>query len=121
MKWSSPKYFGYFPSTTTFTSFMAEMFATAFHSPAFLYAMSPSHTEIENIVVDWSAAVLGLPADFRLKNSGGGMIHISASDNIHLTIHAAKHRKMNELGIELGDERMVRFVGYYGEFSFAGN
>jgi len=31
------------------------MFASTFHSPGFNWHASPSHTELENIVVDWAA------------------------------------------------------------------
>ena len=46
MLWQSPKFFGYFPSNIAVSSVIAEMFATTFHSPAFNYAASPSHTEL---------------------------------------------------------------------------
>lgn len=61
MLWGSHKYFGYFPSTTCFTNIIADAFADTFQSPAFSYSVSPSHTELENIMVDWSAKALGLP------------------------------------------------------------
>jgi hypothetical protein len=44
MLWQSPKYFGYFPSSIAVSDVFAEMFATTFHSPAFNFAVSPSHT-----------------------------------------------------------------------------
>lgn len=70
------------------------MFAQTFNSPAFNYSVSPSHTQLQNIVVDWSAISLGLPEQFLLKNSGGGIIGNSTSENIFNTIHAAKKRKL---------------------------
>ena len=38
-----------------------------------------------------------------------------------LAIHAAKNRKMKELGIQLNNPQILKFVGYYAEFSYAGN
>lgn len=70
------------------------MFATTFHSPAFNYSLSPSHTELENITVDWSALATGLPKKFLIKNEGGSIINTSTSESILVTIHAAKRRKM---------------------------
>ena len=48
-------------------------------TPMFNYSVAPTWTEIENIAVDWSAKALGLPDQFLLKNSGGGIINNSAS------------------------------------------
>jgi aromatic-L-amino-acid decarboxylase len=61
MNWQSPKYFGYYPSSINATSVLAEMFSVAFHSPSFAYSVAPAFTELENIVMDWSAKALGLP------------------------------------------------------------
>jgi hypothetical protein len=44
MQWQSPLFYGYFPSSIAVTNVIAEMFAATFHSPAFNYALSPSHT-----------------------------------------------------------------------------
>jgi aromatic-L-amino-acid decarboxylase len=73
------------------------MFATTFHSPAFNFAVSPSHTELENIQMDWTAKAFGLPEQFLLCNSGGGVINNSATESVFISIHAAKHRRMEEL------------------------
>ncbi len=94
MLWQSPRFFGYFPSTIAVTNVLAEMFATTFHSPAFNYSLSPSHTELENITVDWSTLALGLPSKFLIENSGGCIINTSTTESVLVTIHAAKQRKM---------------------------
>ena len=41
----------------------------------------------------------GIPEKFYLKNSGGGTIATSVSDALFLSVHAAKERKIKELGI----------------------
>ena len=61
--------------------------------------------------------MLGLPEHFLLKNSGGGIINNSASESIFSTVHAAKYAKRKELGMEMNDPRVFKFVGYYGEGS----
>lgn len=38
-----------------------------------------------------------------------------------VVIHAAKKRKMKELNIELNDPDILKFVGYYSDFSYCGN
>jgi aromatic-L-amino-acid decarboxylase len=99
MLWQSSKYFGYFPSSIAVTNVIAEMFATTFHSPAFNFVASPSHTELENVTMDWAAIALGLPDKFLLKNTGGGIINNSTTESVFISIHAAKKKKMNELNI----------------------
>lgn len=99
MKWQSPRFFGYYTSSVNVTSVLADMFAVITHSPGFSYAVSPSYTELENIVVDWSAKAMGLPEKFLLKNSGGGALNNSASESIFNSVHAAKFCKMKNLGI----------------------
>lgn len=64
MKWQSPKFFGYYPSLINITSVLGDMFAVLTHSPGFTYSTSPSQTELENIVMDWSAKAMGLPDKF---------------------------------------------------------
>lgn len=117
MKWQSPKFFGYYPSSVNVTSVLGDMFAVITHTPAFNYATSPSHTELENLVVDWSAKALGLPEKFLIKNSGGGIINNSASESIFNTVHTAKFAKMKELGLRGDNPDILKLVGYYGEGS----
>jgi glutamate/tyrosine decarboxylase-like PLP-dependent enzyme len=95
------------------------MFASAFHSPAFIWHASPAMTELENLVVDWLAQLFHLPECYQLRSTGGGTIAGSISEGLFSTCHAAKRRKMNELGIELGDARTLQFVGYYTQHSFS--
>ena len=52
-----------------------------------------------------------------MKNSGGGIINNSASESIFNSVHVAKFVKRKELGIEIDDPRILKFVGYFGEGS----
>lgn len=99
--WQHPKFFAYFPSTISHPTVLADMFATAFHSPSFTWNASPAHTEIEFVVVDWVAKMLKLPECYQLANQGGGTISASVSDSFHLTVHAAKLRKLQQLNLTL--------------------
>ena len=113
MLWNSPKYFGYFPSTSSFINIIAEAYTNTFYSPGFMFYVAPSQTELENIVVDWSARIMGLPDDFLLKNSGGGIIVNTISEAVWYNVHAAKRKKMSELKISNKDPRILKLVGYY--------
>lgn len=93
LKWQSPKFFGYYPNSINVTSIFGDMFAIITNCPNFNFGVSPAWTELENIVVDWAAQALGLPEDFLLKNSGGGIINNSATESIFNSVHMAKYHK----------------------------
>ena len=68
MLWGSNKFFGYYPANVSFVNIIADVFGNTFHTPGFCFAVSPSHTELENVMVDWTAKALGLPQKFLLRN-----------------------------------------------------
>ena len=112
-QWQHPNFFAYFPSNMNHGTIVGDMISMAFNTPGFTWIASPASTELENIVVDWIVKLLGLPENFLIKNQGGGMIANTMGDAIFLSVHAAKHKKMVELGIDFTDVRMLKFVGYY--------
>lgn len=59
--------------------------------------------------------MMDLPEKFLLKNSGGGIINNSATESMFVSVHAAKFKKMKELGIQGNNPDVLRFVGYFGE------
>jgi glutamate/tyrosine decarboxylase-like PLP-dependent enzyme len=59
--WNHPKFFAYYPSGSSHATILADMFATAFTAPGFVWHSSPSVTELENIIVDWCVHLFGLP------------------------------------------------------------
>ena len=96
------------------------MFNAITNSPNFSFAVSPSGTELENVVSDWNVQALGLPEKFLFKGQGGGIINTSAAESIFNSVHIAKYAKRKELEIELDDPRILKLVGYFGEGSFIG-
>jgi len=119
--WQHPNFYAYFPSLVSHTTILSEMVAVGLNSPGFTWAASPVATELENIVVDWCVKMLGLPEKFLLKNSGGGMIGPTIGDDIFFSIHAAKYRKMKEMGMNYTDPRLLKLVGYYSAMSHSQN
>ena len=112
-QWQHPNFYAYFPSNMCHGSVIGDMISVSFNTPGFTWIASPASTELENIVVDWLVKILGLPETFLLKNEGGGTISNTVGDSIFLSVHAAKHKKRKELGIELDDPRILKFVGYF--------
>jgi aromatic-L-amino-acid/L-tryptophan decarboxylase len=59
--WQSPRFFGYFAITSSVPAILAELVAAALNQNAILWRTSPASTELEGVVVDWVAQLLGLP------------------------------------------------------------
>ncbi|KAJ3508038.1 hypothetical protein NLJ89_g5971 [Agrocybe chaxingu] len=58
---------------------------------------SPACTELEAIVMDWAANLLGLtPAFMNASGVGGGVIQTTASDSVLVTVVAARARHQRE-------------------------
>lgn len=67
----------YFPANSTYESILADIFAGAVSNPGFNWACSPACTELEVIMMDWVAKMLGLDASFLNESSvGGGIIMV---------------------------------------------
>jgi aromatic-L-amino-acid decarboxylase len=59
--WQHPRYFAYFATSASEPAILAELLAAALNSVAFLWRTSPASTELEGLVLDWTAQLLGLP------------------------------------------------------------
>ncbi len=57
-----------------------------------LWATSPACTEVETVVMDWLAELLGLPDAFRSDSAGGGVIQDTASSATLCALLAARER-----------------------------
>ena len=71
--WQHPRFFAYFPANASPASMLAEQLANATGSLAMLWQTSPAATELEQVMIRWLLAALGLPAGMT------GTIHDSAS------------------------------------------
>ncbi|KAI9721141.1 MAG: hypothetical protein M1828_005247 [Chrysothrix sp. TS-e1954] len=90
--WQSPRFMAFFPSTVTYPSILGELFSAAFNAPAFNWICSPASTELEKIVLDWMARMLGLDDVFLSTGEGGGVIQGSASEAVLTAMVAARER-----------------------------
>jgi aromatic-L-amino-acid decarboxylase len=59
--WQHPRYFAYFATSACEPAILAEMLAAALNSIALLWRTAPAATELEGVVLDWVADLLGLP------------------------------------------------------------
>jgi len=90
--WQSPKFMAFFAASSTYPGILGEMWSAALTAPAFNWICSPAVTELETIVLDWLAQVLGLPEAFLSRGEGGGVIQGSASEAIVTVMVAARER-----------------------------
>jgi aromatic-L-amino-acid decarboxylase len=60
--WQHPRFFAYFANSAAPAGILAEMLAATLNSVGFLWRTAPASTELEGVVLDWVADLLGLPA-----------------------------------------------------------
>uniref|UniRef100_A0A0N5ASE7 Aromatic-L-amino-acid decarboxylase n=1 Tax=Syphacia muris TaxID=451379 RepID=A0A0N5ASE7_9BILA len=92
--WQHPQFHGYFPAGNSFPAVMGEMLASAISTNSFSWASCPASTELETIVLDWLAKMIGLPNKFLNHNEngcGGGVIQTTSSECVFVTLLAARH------------------------------
>ncbi|UYV65299.1 Tdc2 [Cordylochernes scorpioides] len=87
-----PKFHGYFPTGRSFPSLLATMLSDGIGIVGFSWISSPACFELEVVMMDWFAQLLGLPRKFlNSSNLGGGVIQSSASDSMLASMIAARH------------------------------
>ncbi len=82
--WQHPRYFAYFASSSSAPGILAEMLAATINSVGFLWRSAPAATELEQVVLAWTAKLLGLPEGWH------GHIEDTASTAQLATIIAAR-------------------------------
>ncbi len=60
--WQHPRYFAYFATSSSEPAILAELLAATLNSAAILWRTAPAATELEGVVLDWVADLLGLPS-----------------------------------------------------------
>jgi aromatic-L-amino-acid/L-tryptophan decarboxylase len=60
--WQHPRFFAYFATSASEPGILAELLAATLNSVGFLWRTAPASTELEAVVLDWTAQLLGLPA-----------------------------------------------------------
>ena len=59
--WQHPRFFAYFATSAAEPGILAELLAATLNSVGFLWRTAPASTELEGVVLDWTAKLLGLP------------------------------------------------------------
>ena len=82
--WQHPRFFAYFATSAAEPGILAELLAATLNSIALLWRTAPASTELEGVVLDWTARLLGLPDDWH------GHIEDSASTSTMAAMIAAR-------------------------------
>jgi aromatic-L-amino-acid decarboxylase len=83
--WQHPRFFGYFATSASEPAILAELLAATLNSVAILWRTAPAATELEGVVLEWTAKLLGLPAGWH------GHIEDTASTSTLAAVIAARH------------------------------
>lgn len=62
--WQHPSFFAYFPANNSAPSILAEMLTATMGAQCMSWVTSPAATELEEHMMHWLAAMIGLPATF---------------------------------------------------------
>lgn len=93
--WQHPNFYAYFPCNASFPGAIADLYCAAISNPGFNWSVSPSVTELEILMVDWVARMLGLDEQWlstSKSGTGGGVILGSASE-VALTVAIAARER----------------------------
>ncbi|KAM7216004.1 Pyridoxal phosphate-dependent transferase [Rhypophila decipiens] len=96
--WQHPNFHAFFPCATSYPSILGELYSAALSGACFNWICSPAVTELETIVLDWLAKLLGLPGCYLSMGStrGGGVIQGSASEAVLTAMVAAREKYLLE-------------------------
>src|ERR671932_218277 len=83
--WQHPRFFAYFSVTGSEPGILAELLAAALNQVAILWRTAPASTELEGLVLDWVAQLVGLPDGWH------GHIEDTASTSTIASLIAARH------------------------------
>lgn len=83
--WQHPRFFAYFAVSASEPGILAELLAAALNPVAILWRTAPAATELEGLVLDWTAQLLGLPEGWH------GHIEDGASTSTFAALVAARH------------------------------
>jgi aromatic-L-amino-acid decarboxylase len=89
--WQHPRYFAYFATSAAEPGILAELLAATLNSIAILWRTAPASTELEGVVLDWAADLLGLPSGWH------GHIEDSASTSTFAACVAAREATGRDL------------------------
>ncbi|CAB0002185.1 unnamed protein product [Nesidiocoris tenuis] len=121
--WNSPNFNGFFPAGNSYPSIFGEILSAGLGCVGFNWMLSPACTELEVIVLDWLAKLMGLPEHFLAEapGPGGGIIQGSGSEGILVALLTAKEKTVRQIkplhpNIDEGTVK-AKLVAYFSDQS----
>ncbi|KAI8319278.1 hypothetical protein GQ54DRAFT_299457 [Martensiomyces pterosporus] len=116
--WQSPNFFAWYPCNASFPAMLGDMYSAMFSIVEFNWLCSPAATELETVVMDALARLIGLDKRFMAikedgtEGSGGGVIQGSASEATMVAMIAAREMAIDRLKArDLDEEEAGRLRG----------
>ena len=95
--WNHPRFFAYFATSGSEPGILAELLAATLNVNAMLWRTSPAATELEELVLDWVAQLMGLPE--------GLHGHIEDTASVSTLVALAAARELRPGGIVLSSDQ----------------
>ena len=86
--WQHPRFFAWFAVSASDPGILGELLAAALNPVAILWRASPASTELEAVVLDWAAQLLGLPEGWH-----GHILAVTTMDGLSRTSEAPRFRE----------------------------
>jgi aromatic-L-amino-acid decarboxylase len=113
--WQHPSFFAYFPANSSPPSVLAEMLTATLAAQCMLWQTSPAASEMEDRVLDWLRAMLGLPEGF------AGVIQDTATSATLAALLTAREQatgwRANEMGLAALGREVAGFTVYCSDES----
>ena len=87
--WQSPNFFAYFPANSSYPSVLGEMLTATLAAQCMIWDTSPAAAELEEKVMNWLKAMLGLPKNW------DGVIQDTASSATLVSLLTAREKYSN--------------------------
>jgi aromatic-L-amino-acid decarboxylase len=111
--WQHPRFFAYFAVSASEPGILAELLAATLNNVGFLWRTAPASTELELLVADWVAQLIGLPTgwhghieDTASTSTLAALIAARRTTGRNVVVcsphtHSATHKAAQMLGMEL--------------------
>ncbi|CAH8837321.1 unnamed protein product [Trichobilharzia szidati] len=115
--WQHPRFHAYFPCGCSYSSICADILSAGISSIGFTWVSNPACTELEVVMIDWMAKILGLPKHFLFGKNSGGVIQGSCSESTLVALLASRNKSIKEYQSfhpnATNYEALSKLVGYY--------
>eukprot|EP00660_Eupelagonema_oceanica_P009021 gene9021-12860_t len=116
--WQHPRFCAYYPSSGSVPAILAEALIGSINSVGLQWAANPIGTELEVVVMDWLAQMIGIGGPFMHRSGeGGGLIRQTAGEAIADMYVCARVQTQLRLGRERDGAKADRAAAYHADSS----